>query len=209
MTNEVNWDDLDKLWSSFEITITEEGDNKEAKFIFKDYDSLVWTLKTFAKHKGESNERYTNYKIDEMTRYVAGIPNPLDEDGEELEYWEQYDKDGLSFQLEEDSVIVFPKIPAITYSGYSFHHFFQHMFDWLPRDLDRALHSLDNRRLTIATFIDGDLSIPVSRGMISSGFMIHSQKTIDDDWQNSIKKWFIALDADDRFKAKEIEDEPK
>ena len=193
--SEITWVELDRLWDSFEIDITEVDDEKTATFIFKDYDSLKWVLKTFARFKGGSNHR-----IEDMDKYMKRIPDPIHE-GEDVEFWEDYDINGFHFTLTDDSVIVFPKIPAIVYSGYSFHHFFQHMFDWLPSKLDRALHSLNNRRIPIATFKDEDGEIPVSRGMISSGFMIHSQKEIEDVWDNSIKKWFIALNNDDRYNA--------
>lgn len=205
MIEEWSHEDITKVWKGIESIILTEDKKKEdgetflvKKVVFKiiDYDTLKWIL--------ESRCKNVDWEIDSMERSmdISEVEDP-----EEIEHLQEKIKEGFSFTMDYSTYIVDPIAVTITYFGYSFHHFFQHMFDWFPRDLDGLLHSGTNRRLRLGYFHDGDETIPVSRGMVSYGFM-HPQKAIDDEYQNSITKFIHKMALDEQQWAIEAPEEP-
>ena len=195
--SDILWEDCVKLWESFEITLTEfkneyDEDVKLATFQFKSWEDLKWIILTFHRQ----DRKYAECEVKDIERYLSGI---TEYGQEEIDYWKEKDEEGWDIGLITGTVLIFPKKNCIEYSGYSFHHFFQHMFDWLPRRLNNILLRFDNRELEIARYIDDDTNIPISRGMISRGFGISSQKYIDEVYQNSIKKFLVEQHNDERF----------
>lgn len=202
----LEWDDIMKIWSSMEIILTEVDTGKinlrgvplfeqTATFQFKDWDSLKFTLLTLCR-----DERYVKTRLEgEIQRYLDNNP---EYGQEQLNHWKEYDEEGFEFTLVTyATVTVFPKKNQIIFQRASFHHFFQHAFEWFPIELNNRLLDMDIRRNEIARYIDDDTNIPVSRQMISRGFSISSQTYIDEKYNGSIKAFLLEENADDKLRA--------
>lgn len=200
---ELEWEDLVDIWNGLKITLTETVKDekshnglkvkpKKAIFQFESWEALKSTLILLAK-----DEKYVEAILNgQMEKYVN---DEVDYD-EEKEYWDEKAEEGWRVYLFTSSVTVFPKLNQIVYESHSFHHFFQHMLDWFPRQLDETLLSREYRDREMCRYIDNDTEIPVSRHMINDGFMIGSQEFIDEEFENSIKKFLIRVQDNEFLK---------
>ena len=76
----------------------------------------------------------------------------------------------------------------ILFRNYSFHHYFQHAFDWMPDEMRDIIYHYKNSKAKIGVYIEDGVEYPVTCGMIDGGFM-YPQSAIDELFQGSIGKY--------------------